>query len=86
MATLCKQGQLVDLAQHNDARRAYEESRRVTAGMSGPVVLFTQRGADPEVGYIRLDGKTVTGYVPNFGKGGKVFYAFSTSKHAKLAA
>lgn len=73
-------------SQQDKAKREYEESRRVTVGMKGKVSLFTQRPAGGEEGYIRVDGKTVSGYVPHFGRGGKVFYAYASLKNARLAA
>jgi hypothetical protein len=69
-----------------EARKVYEESRRVTVGVRGKNATFTQRGSDPEEGYVRIDGVTVSGYVPAFGRGGKVFYPWSFGKNAKLAA
>lgn len=63
-----------------------DDPRYVTVGMTGKATLFTRRGKHIDEGYVRIDGKTVSGYVPRFGLGGKVFFPFTQMKNAKLAA
>lgn len=58
----------------------------VTVGLLGKATRFTRRGIAAGEGYVRINGKTVTGYVPDYGKGGKVFYAYPNGKNAKVAA
>lgn len=69
-----------------------DNPNRVTVGMKGKVTTFTYRptNSDDEGGYIRLvDAKgirrTVSGYVPGYGKGGKVFYAYPGTLRGYLA-
>jgi hypothetical protein len=82
----CHQGQLLNFSTARQAHLADVEARKVTVGMRGKVTLFTQRGSQPDEGYVRVNGKTVTGYVPQFGRGGKVFYPFSGRRNTKEAA
>lgn len=62
----------------------------VTVGREGKVARFVQRGKFGDEGYVRMtvDGTrvTISGYVPAYGHGGKVFYPWTANKNAKLAA
>lgn len=60
--------------------------RTVTVGVRGKNALFVRRGPLADEGFVRIDGKTVTGFVPDFERGGRVFYAYGHGKNAKLAA
>lgn len=75
----------------NEALSKTDDPNVVTIGTSGRVARFRSRPTkgDTEAGYIRLtvDGKetTISGYVPRYGRGGKVFYANGWGKNAGLA-
>ena len=59
--------------------------RLITVGISGKNALFTQRGRRPSDGFVRVNGKTIRGFVPAYGRGGKVFYAYLSGKNADVA-
>lgn len=66
-----------------------KDPRYVTVGPAGKNTLFTRRGNKPDEGFVRIDGKTVAGFVPGFDRGGKyrgkVFYAYLSKKNGALA-
>lgn len=60
--------------------------RIVSIGITGKNALFTQRGKDPEVGYVRVGGKTISGFVPGFGtaNASKIFYPWASARNARI--
>lgn len=58
-----------------------DNPRYVTVMQSGKNALFTQRGRIKDEGFIRVNGKTISGFVPGYGKGGKMFWPWSFGKN-----
>lgn len=55
------------------------DNRTVTIDLTSKTATFTQRGQNKEDGFIRVKGKTITGF-----RLGNVFYPYSSGMNAQV--